>query len=235
MIFRQLFDRETSTFTYLVGDASSGGAALVDPVRENVARDLLLVEELGLRLTHVFETHVHADHVTGAGELRARTGAKTFGARAGGPACADEGLGDGDAVAVGAITFRVLVTPGHTSSCLSYVLSPCDPQRVLTGDALLVRGCGRTDFQEGDAATLFDSVRGKLFALPDSTRVYPAHDYRGMRVSTIGEEKAHNPRLRLTTTKAEFVALMGALDLPPPAKIAEAVPANLACGGERPQ
>jgi sulfur dioxygenase len=230
VIFRQLFDRETSTFTYLVADASSRVAALVDSVRENVERDLALVRELGLRLTHVFETHVHADHVTGAGELRTRTGAKTFGAKIGGPACADEGLGDGDVVEVGNVSFRVLTTPGHTSSCLSYILSPCEPTCVLTGDALLIRGCGRTDFQEGDAAMLFDSVREKLFALPDATCVYPAHDYRGMRVSTIGEEKAHNPRLRLATTKAEFVAIMGALDLPPPAKIAEAVPANLACG-----
>jgi sulfur dioxygenase len=234
VIFRQLFDRETSTFTYLVADGSGGGAALVDSVRENVERDLLLVDELGLRLTHVFETHVHADHVTGAGDLRARTGAKTFGARLGGPACADEGLGEGDMVAVGGVTFRALATPGHTSSCLSYLLSPCEPGRVLTGDALLIRGCGRTDFQQGDAGTLFDSVREKLFALPDATRIYPAHDYRGMRVSTVGEEKAHNPRLRLATSKAEFVAIMSALDLPPPAKIAEAVPANLACG-QRPQ
>jgi sulfur dioxygenase len=230
VIFRQLFDRETSTFTYLVADGADGGAALVDPVREHVERDLKLVRELGLRLTHVFETHVHADHVTGAGELRSQTGAKTYGARSGGPACADEGLADGDAVAVGGVTFRVLATPGHTSSCLSYVLSPSDPPRVLTGDALLVRGCGRTDFQGGDAAMLFDSVHEKLFSLPDATRVYPAHDYRGMRVSTVAEEKAHNPRLRTTTSRDEFVAIMRALDLPPPAKIAEAVPANLACG-----
>jgi len=234
VIFRQLFDRETSTFTYLVAGGADGGAALVDPVREQVERDLQLVRELGLRLTHVFETHVHADHVTGAGELRARTGAKTYGARSGGPACADEGLVDGDVVAVGNVRFRVLATPGHTSSCLSYLLAPCDPPRVLSGDALLVRGCGRTDFQGGDAATLFDSVRSKLFSLPDATLVYPAHDYRGMSLSTVGEEKAHNPRLRASMTKEAFVAIMGALDLPPPAKIAEAVPANLACG-ERPQ
>lgn len=226
MIFRQLFDRESSTYTYLLGDPASGEAALVDPVREHVERDLKLVADLGLRLKVVLDTHVHADHVTGAGELRSRTGARTHFSILGGPDCADVLLEDGAEVRVGAIELRALATPGHTGGCMSYVTSG----RVMTGDALLVRGCGRTDFQEGDAATLWRSVHEKLFALPDETVVYPAHDYRGHTCSTIGEEKRLNPRLGGAMTMEAFVALMASLDLPPPAKIHEAVPANRACG-----
>jgi len=226
MIFRQLFDKESSTFTYLLGDPPSGVAALFDPVVENVERDLQLVSDLGLRLTTVFDTHVHADHVTGAGTLRERTGARTHFSVLGGPACADVLLEDGDEVAVGAIVVHALATPGHTNSCMSYLVG----DRVLTGDALLVRGCGRTDFQEGDAATLWRSVHEKLFVLDDATLVYPAHDYRGHTTSTIGEEKRLNPRLGGAMTLEGFVQLMQDLKLPPPAKLAEAVPANRACG-----
>ena len=226
MIFRQLFDRESCTFTYLLADPSSGEAALVDTVREHVSRDLELLDQIGLRLVAVLETHVHADHVTGAGEIRKRTGATCYVPRLGGAPCADVPLGDGDEVRVGGSELRVLATPGHTNGCVSYLLQ----DRVLTGDALFVRGCGRTDFQEGDAGTLWDSVHEKLFALPDATLVYPAHDYRGMTVSTIGEEKRHNPRLGGQRTRAAFIELMASLGLPPPARIAEALPANRACG-----
>ncbi len=226
MIFRQLFDKESSTFTYLLGDEASHKAALIDPVVEHVERDLRLVEELGLELAYIFDTHVHADHVTGAGALRTRTGAKTHFSARGGPACADVLLNEGDVVQLGALALRALATPGHTDSCLSYVMG----DRVFTGDALLVRGCGRTDFQQGDSALLWRSVHDKLFALPDATYVYPAHDYRGHSCSTVGEEKKWNPRLGGSSTVESFVALMGSLHLPPPAKIAEAVPANLACG-----
>jgi sulfur dioxygenase len=230
VIFRQLFDRESCTYTYLLGDAASGHAGLVDPVREHVGRDLALLAELGLKLTAILETHVHADHVTGAGELRKRTGATCHVPALGGAPCADVPLSEGDVVRVGPIALTVLATPGHTSGCVSYLVSEggAAPDRVLTGDALLVRGCGRTDFQEGDAGLLWDSVHGKLFVLPEATLVYPAHDYKGMTASTIGEEKRHNPRL--VCERAAFIALMGALDLPPPAKIAEALPANKACG-----
>jgi sulfur dioxygenase len=230
VIFRQLFDRESCTYTYVLGDPSTGEAALVDSVREHVGRDLELLAQLGLRLTAVFETHVHADHVTGAGELRKRTGATCHVPLLGGAPCADVPLSDGDVVRVGSIALAVLATPGHTSGCVSYLVSEGGraPDRVLTGDALLVRGCGRTDFQEGDAGRLWDSVHGRLFVLPDDTRVYPAHDYRGMTASTIGEEKRHNPRL--VSTREAFIDLMSGLDLPPPAKIAEALPANKACG-----
>jgi glyoxylase-like metal-dependent hydrolase (beta-lactamase superfamily II) len=231
MIFRQLFDRESCTYTYLIADETTRAAALVDPVREHVARDLEVIADLGLHLTHIFETHVHADHITGAGELRKRTGAKSYVARDGGAPCADVPLGDGDVTMIGAVELRALTTPGHTSDCLSFVVGERGTfDRVLTGDALFVRGCGRTDFQNGDASTLYDSVHEKLFSLPEATFVYPGHDYRGLTVSTIGEEKRLNPRLGGGTTKEAFVAKMAALDLPPPAKIAEAVPANRACG-----
>jgi sulfur dioxygenase len=226
VIFRQLFDKESSTFTYLLGDEGSGAAALVDPVVEHVERDLTLVQELGLRLTVVLDTHVHADHITGAGTLRERTGARTHFSVHGGPSCADVLLEDGQDVALGDLVLHALATPGHTDSCMCYVVA----DRVFTGDALLVRGCGRTDFQQGDAATLWSSVHDKLFVLPDATYVYPAHDYRGQTCSTIAEEKRFNPRLGGTMTLEAFVEVMHGLHLPPPAKINEAVPANRACG-----
>ncbi|MBS2019437.1 MAG: MBL fold metallo-hydrolase [Deltaproteobacteria bacterium] len=226
MIFRQLFDKESSTYTYLLGDPSSGEAALIDPVLEQLERDLKVVAELGLKLTVVLDTHVHADHVTAAGALRARTGARTHFSATGGPECADVLLADGDEIGLGATRIQALATPGHTNTCMSYVWGG----RVFTGDALLVRGCGRTDFQEGDAARLWRSVHEKLFTLPDDTAVYPAHDYRGHTSSSIAEEKRHNPRLGGAATEASFVELMSNLDLPPPAKIHEAVPANRACG-----
>jgi sulfur dioxygenase len=231
VIFRQLFDRESSTYTYLVGDRASGQAALVDPVSEHTSRDLALIAELGLRLAHVLETHVHADHVTGAGELRRATGCTTHVAREGGAPCADDALDAGSVVAVGAIELRALATPGHTGGCMSYLVGEDGRyDRVLSGDALLIRGCGRTDFQEGSAAVLYRSVREILFALDDATLVYPAHDYRGMTVSTIGEERRHNPRLKDGISLDAFVAIMAALKLPPPTKIDVAIPANRACG-----
>lgn len=231
MIFRQLFDKESSTYTYLAGDERTGEAALFDPVVEHIERDLKLVSDLGLRLVSVFDTHVHADHVTGAGKLRERTAAKTHVSAKGGAPCADIEMQDGHVTKVGGITITARSTPGHTNGCMSFVISADgEPLRVLTGDALLVRGCGRTDFQEGDSATLWRSVHEKLFTLPDDTLVYPAHDYRGFTVSTIGEEKRLNPRLGGSMTLDAFVTLMKNLDLPPPGKIHEAVPANRACG-----
>jgi sulfur dioxygenase len=236
MIFRQLFDAESSTYTYLVGCKRAGVAAIVDPVREQIDRDLTLAAELGLTLTHALETHVHADHVTAAGEIRRRTGARTLVTREDGPPCADEGLVEGDLVRVGEVTLRALATPGHTAGCLSYVVGGAGgggvEDRVLTGDALLVRGCGRTDFQGGDASKLWASVTAKLFALGDATLVFPAHDYRGMTVTTIGEERRWNPRLGGAATRESFVALMASLHLPRPKKIDEAVPANRACGDD---
>lgn len=224
MIFRQLYDANTSTYTYLIGDEGSRRAALIDPVREQLERDLKLLGELGLELEYVLDTHVHADHVTAAGPLRERTGAKTIGGSSGAE-CTDLKAADGDTFQLGAIEIRVLETPGHTLDSLSFVIG----DRVFSGDALLIRGTGRTDFQNGDAGALYDSITEKLFRLPDTTRVYPGHDYRGHSQSSIGEEKRHNPRVA-GKSRVEFIELMSRLHLPRPARIDEAVPANRACG-----
>jgi sulfur dioxygenase len=224
MLTRQLFDPESSTYTYLIADPAAGVAALIDPVLEQVDRDLALVRELGLTLTHVLDTHVHADHVTAAGRLRERTGARTCASAAGAP-CVDVRLADGDVIRIGDVAITALATPGHTDDGLSYRI----PGAVFTGDTLLIRGCGRADFQNGDAAQLHDSITRTLFALPDETIVYPGHDYRGHTTSTIGEEKRWNPRV-VGRDRAQFVALMAGLGLPPPKKLAVAVPANRACG-----
>ena len=224
MIFRQLYDANTSTYTYLLGDEASRQAALIDPVREQLERDLKLLGELGLQLSYVLDTHVHADHVTAAGALREKTGAKTIGGP-GGAACSDVKAREGDTFRLGSIEIRVLETPGHTADSLSFVIG----DRVFTGDALLIRGTGRTDFQNGNAAALYDAITEKLFQLPDATRVFPGHDYRGQSESSIGEEKRYNPRVA-GKSRAEFIELMSNLQLPRPARIDEAVPANRACG-----
>ncbi|MBL8722195.1 MAG: MBL fold metallo-hydrolase [Myxococcales bacterium] len=226
LLFRQLFDRESSTYTYLLADPDTGDAALVDPVLEQHTRDLALLEELGLRLRFVLETHVHADHVTAAGLLRERTGARTVASARGAP-CADQHVGHGEVLRLGAHTITALATPGHTDDSLSYAVDG----RVFTGDALLVRGTGRTDFQNGDPRALYRSIHEVLLRLPDDTVVYPGHDYKGFTSSTIGEERRHNPRVA-GKTEEEFVALLNGLDLPPPKRLAEAVPRNRACGVE---
>ncbi|MCG5056367.1 MAG: MBL fold metallo-hydrolase [Myxococcales bacterium] len=224
MIFRQLFDPESSTYTYLVADPGTGDAALVDPVREQVERDLKLLADLGLRLSLVLETHVHADHVTAAGLLRERTGARTVASERGAP-CADLRVNHGETLKLGQLDVKVLATPGHTDDSLSFLIG----DRVFTGDALLIRGSGRTDFQNGSPEHLWHSLTQVLFALPDETLVFPGHDYKGQTVSTIGEEKRHNPRLA-GKTREEFIELMNNLNLPPPKKLAESVPANRGCG-----
>ena len=227
MLFRQLFDPESSTYTYLIADERTGAAALVDPVRERVERDVQLLAELGLSLRYVLETHVHADHVTAAGLLRARCGAQTVVSRRGGAACADVPVDQGDRLMLGDVVVEVRATPGHTHGDVTYVVPAL--RAAFTGDALLIRGCGRTDFQQGDARTLYRSVHEQLFSLPDDYLVYPGHDYQGRTASTIGEEKRCNPRLA-GKTEDEFVAIMDALALPKPKRIDEAVPANLRCG-----
>lgn len=222
MQIRQLFDRESSTYTYLVTDG--GEAALIDPVREQLERDLSLVRELGVRLTYVIDTHVHADHVTAAGAIRERTGARTAASASGAP-CVDLPLVHGSTLQVGAITITALETPGHTDDSLSLAV----PGAVFTGDTLLVRGCGRTDFQNGDPGQLYDSITQVLFALPKETIIYPGHDYNGRTTTTIAEERQHNPRVG-GKSRDEFVAFMSSLQLPLPRKLAESVPANRACG-----
>ncbi len=228
MIFRQLFDRESSTYTYLLGDEATGEAVLIDPVLELVDRDVRLLAELGLSLKYTLDTHVHADHVTASGTLRERLGSRAVLSARGGAACASVPVAHGDVLEFGDVALEVRETPGHTDTCVSYYLPEQD--MVFTGDTLLVRGCGRTDFQAGDAETLYDSVHEQLFTLPDHTAVYPGHDYRGRTVTTVGEEKTHNPRLGGGRSRAEFVEIMASLDLSLPKKIDVAVPANQKCG-----
>ncbi|MBZ4421591.1 MBL fold metallo-hydrolase [Myxococcus sp. RHSTA-1-4] len=224
MLFRQLFDAETSTYTYLLADEATREAALIDPVLEQVERDLKLVSELGLKLVLVLETHVHADHITGAGVLREKTGATVVASGQGAP-CVDRKVVHGDVVRLGGLEVKVLETPGHTDDSLSFL---CEG-RLFTGDALLIRATGRTDFQNGDPGQLYDSITGHLFTLPDETGVYPGHDYAGHAMSTIGEEKRHNPRLAGKSRDA-FITFMKNRQIPPPKRLDVAVPANRACG-----
>lgn len=227
MLFRQLFDPDTSTYTYLLADRDTKEAVLIDPVREQADRDAALIEELGLTLLYTLETHVHADHVTGGGLLRQRLGSRTVVSRHGGAECADVQVDDGDVIRFGRHALEVRATPGHTDGCVTYVTS--DHKMAFTGDALLIRGSGRTDFQQGDARKLYQSVHEQIFSLPDDTLLYPGHDYKGRTVSTVGEEKALNVRFA-GKSEEDFVAIMRALDLPKPRYIDEAVPANLRCG-----
>ncbi len=228
MLFRQLYDGESSTYTYLLADEASKEAVLIDPVIEQIDRDVALVRELGLELRWVLDTHVHADHVTGAGALRERLGARTVVSERGGAPCADVLVKGGDTIPFGRYALEVRETPGHTDGCVTYVTR--DHGMAFTGDALLVRGSGRTDFQQGDARRLYRSVHEQIFSLPDACLLYPAHDYKGRTVTSVGEEKAHNPRLGGGRTADEFAAIMEELQLPRPKKIDVAVPANLACG-----
>lgn len=226
IIFHQLFEAETSTYTYIIADKRTKEAAIIDPVLETVDRDLKLIEELDLKLLFILDTHIHADHITGAGELRKRTLAKTGVSENSGVACVDISLADGQELLLGDKKIKVLATPGHTDTCLSYLFE----EMVFTGDALLIRTCGRTDFQQGSPEKLYKSIHEKLYQLPSETVLYPGHDYRGLTSSTIGLEQKYNARLNSKISLDEFKKIMSELKLALPKKIHEAVPANMACG-----
>jgi glyoxylase-like metal-dependent hydrolase (beta-lactamase superfamily II)/rhodanese-related sulfurtransferase len=228
MLFRQLFDHDSSTYTYLLADPQTREAVIIDPVFEQFDRDRAVIEELELKLRYSLETHVHADHVTATTLLRKRFGARSVISERAGVVCADLQVKQGDVIRFGRYAIEVRETPGHTSGCLTYVLQ--DPPMAFTGDALLIRGCGRTDFQSGDSAKLYESVHTQILSLPDDTLLYPAHDYKGRTVTSVREEKKHNPRLGEARTQAEFMKIMAELGLPYPKKIDAAVPANVRCG-----
>ena len=228
LIFRQLFDPTSSTYTYLLGDSASGEALLVDPVFEQVPRDAALIRELGLTLIGTLDTHVHADHVTGAWLLRQRLGSKVAVAAASGAGGADRLLAHGEQIHFGKRSLAVRATPGHTNGCLSYVLD--DFSRAFTGDCLLIRGCGRTDFQQGSSHALYASVHQQLFTLPAACLLFPAHDYNGLTVTSVEEERRFNPRLGGEVVEEDFAGFMQHLGLPHPKQIDVAVPANLRCG-----
>jgi sulfur dioxygenase len=226
MLFRQLFDQETSTYTYLIADEETKEALLVDPVLEQVEREIKLLKELGLNLCYTLETHVHADHITGASQLKEKTGCLSIVPEGAKVACADRFMQHNEVLKLGSVEIKAIATPGHTDSHIAYLVNQT---HLLTGDALFIRGCGRTDFQSGDAGILFDSVTQHLFTLPDHTLVYPGHDYHGQTVSSIGEEKQCNPRF-FGRTRQQFIEFMNSLNLPNPQKMMEAVPANEQCG-----
>lgn len=226
MLFRQLFDKESSTYTYLIADEITQEAILVDPVLEQLNRDLVLLNDLGLKLRFCLETHLHADHITATDKLREHTGCNGILPKNAEAVCANKYINHREILQIGKIQIQAIATPGHTDSHMAYLVNGT---HLLTGDALFIRGCGRTDFQNGDAGTLYDSVTQQLFSLPDETLVYPGHDYRGHTVSTIGEERKLNPRFA-HKSRNEFMKLMDNLKLPMPQKIMEALPANQHCG-----
>ncbi|MBW4674849.1 MAG: MBL fold metallo-hydrolase [Desmonostoc geniculatum HA4340-LM1] len=226
MLFRQLFDKETSTYTYLIADPETKTAILVDSVLEQVERDLKVLRQLDLTLRYCLETHIHADHITGIDRLRSLTGCLGVVPENSAAIFADQYIGDGNILQLGSVQIRAIATPGHTNSHLAYLVNDT---HLLTGDALFIRGCGRTDFQNGDPGALYDAVTQKLFALPEDTLVYPGHDYQGQTVSTIGEEKRWNPRFA-GYSRNQFIEQMNNLNLPQPKKILEAVLANQQCG-----
>lgn len=230
MIFKQLFETDSSTYTYLIADRDSGQAILIDPVRETVERDLQLLKDLNLSLTATLETHVHADHLTGAKLLKQKTQCKIAYPAMVQSDCIDVGIREGEIFKVGHICINPLFTPGHTDHHHAYLIDTPVQKLLFSGDALLIEACGRTDFQSGDAETLYNSIHNKFFSLPNETLVYPGHDYEDRCVTSIGQEKKRNPRLGGGKSKQEFIEIMNGLNLPYPRKIDFAVPGNEECG-----
>lgn len=232
MIFKQLFEPESSTYTYLIGCRDTGRAVLIDPVRETIDRDLAALRELDLTLQYTLETHIHADHITSAARLRSLTGCKVAYPEMDGLACADVAVSEISPLDVGGVRLQPLFTPGHTDAHHAYLVDIPGAPHIFTGDALLIDGCGRTDFQGGSAVALYRSIHEKIFSLPDETIVCPAHDYEHRHMSTVAQERERNPRLGGGRTLQEFVEIMDNLDLPYPKLIDIAVPANRHCGAE---
>ncbi len=226
MIFEQFFEPDSSTFTYLLGCEHTRQAVLIDTVECDVEKYVAALHQHGLTLVYTLETHVHADHVTAADTLRKRLGSKSVVHRDAGAMCGDLLVTDGIHIQVGSIDIEVRYTPGHTNGCVSYYVG----DRIFTGDALLIGGCGRTDFQQGNAGQLYDSIHKQIFSLPDETLIYPGHDYNGNTVSTVGQEKRENKRLGGQKSRQEFVEIMANLKLAYPKQIDVALPANQACG-----
>ncbi len=231
MIFRQVFDHETYSFSYLLACEASKEAIIIDPVLGQVDMLIQYLEELGLTLVKTIETHVHADHITGAGQLRERLNSESYSGIEAGVECASHNFKDGDQITLGSLTLEAIHTPGHTEDSYSFLLKDGEGQYLFTGDTLLIRGTGRTDFQNGDPHKLFASLN-RLLKLEDSTWVYPGHDYNGRNVSSIGEENLHNPRIAKRDEK-EFVKMMQELKLAKPKFIDQAVPANQSCGNNQ--
>ncbi len=229
MLFRQFFEPESSTYTYLLASGAGREALIIDPVKGMTTHYLQAIRELDLKLVRAIDTHTHADHVTALGDLRDATGCVTIMGEFTNAQCVSEHVREGDILNVDGTRLQAIYTPGHTDESFSFVLNPKTPEAVFTGDVLLIRGTGRTDFQNGDAEKSWDSIVNKLFVLPDTTLVYPAHDYKGWTVSSIAEERHHNPRLA-GKTREQYVDIMHNLNLPDPKQMDVAVPANLACG-----
>lgn len=229
MLFRQFFDSASGTYTYLIASSRGREAVLIDPVKEQVAQYLTAIEQLGLRLVKAIDTHTHADHITGLGDLRERTGCLSIMGEYTRADCVSCRVVDGEILDTDGIKLQALYTPGHTSESFSFVLAPDAPIAVFSGDVLMIRGTGRTDFQNGDPGKSWDSITQTLFALPDDTTLYPAHDYKGWTASSIGEERRFNPRLA-GKTREQYIEIMNSLDLPDPKMMDVAIPANLACG-----
>ena len=227
MLFKQLFDKETSTFTYVLVDAATRDAVIIDPVLGKMQRDLDALKEMNAELKYIVETHVHADHITGAYDLKQATNAKFAAGIATGLTCGDALLDEGEVIHFGHEVLHAIPTPGHTNGCTSYRWR----DRIFTGDTLLINACGRTDFQEGSAENLYNSLQ-KLLSYPDEYLVYPAHDYNGLSISSIGQEKRNNPYVA-GVSKEEFIRKMENLNLPKPQKIDESLPANLRCGNHK--
>ena len=230
MLFKQLFEPDSCTYTYLLSCQETGETILIDPVLDTVERDLAALKEMGVKLTYTLDTHIHADHLTGAYRLKSLTSSRIAYPAIDELQCADIGVKEGQIFKVGNIEIYPLFTPGHTDHHHAYLVDNGTVKMLFSGDALLIEACGRTDFQSGDAATLYNSIHNKFFTLPDETLVYPCHDYEGRSITTIAQEKQRNPRLGNNKSLEEFVAIMEKMDLPYPRKIDFAVPGNQKCG-----